>query len=75
MNRICITTDDDGQQMDDEDMAEYEVEEVLGHIRTEKGFWFLLRFKDYAQTTWEHESLVSAPSKVQEYFARVCANP
>lgn len=54
------THDDNGDQADEEDAEEYELEEIWGHIHTEYGFWFLLKYKDYAEPSWEHESLVSA---------------
>ena len=58
---------------DDADDEDYEVESVEGHLRTTKGFWFLLKFKGYDQPTWEHESVVQAPKLVQAYFKRVCS--
>ncbi len=60
-------SDDDGNDGD------YEVDSVIGHLRTSNGFWFLLKFKGYEEPTWEHESVVQAPKLVQAYFKRVCS--
>jgi transposase InsO family protein len=51
---------------------EFEVETVIGHFRTPKGFWFLVKWAGFVEPTWEHESMLNAPKLVTQYFKSVC---
>ena len=65
----ALIDDFDDDSIDD---AEYVVEAIIGHFHTPKGFWFLVKWVDYAEPTWEHESLLEAGKRVTEYFKSVC---
>ena len=58
--------------IDDADYEEFVVEAVIGHFQTDKGFWFLIKWDGYAEPTWEHQSAIKAPMKVQTYFREIC---
>jgi hypothetical protein len=62
----------DDHDMDSVDDVEYVVEAVIGHFHTPQGFWFLVKWVDYVEPTWEHESLLEAGKRVTEYFRSVC---
>ena len=69
MNTTNADNDEEDNPKDD---TEYVVEKIIGHFHNDGGFWFLIKWKDYVETTWEHESLVSAPTRITEYFREVC---
>ena len=69
MNTTNADNDEEDNPKDDTD---YVVEKIVGHFHNDGGFWFLIKWKDYVETTWEHESLVSAPTRITEYFREVC---
>ena len=69
MNTTNADNDEEDNPKDD---TEYVVEKIVGHFHNDGGFWFLIKWKDYVETTWEHESLVSAPTRITEYFREVC---
>jgi transposase InsO family protein len=62
----------DDHDMDSVDDVEYVVEAIIGHFHTPQGFWFLVKWVDYVEPTWEHESLLEAGKRVTEYFRSVC---
>jgi len=62
----------DDHDTDSVDDVEYVVEAVIGHFHTPQGFWFLVKWVDYVEPTWEHESLLEAGKRVTEYFKSVC---
>ena len=64
--------DDDISSDDGLSTTEYKVETIDGHFLTDRGFWFLIKWEDFSEKTWEHESMVSAPEKVTQYFRKVC---
>ena len=63
---------DDEETEDELDETQYAIENVLGHLHTPRGFWFLIKFQGYDEPTWEHESLMNAPEAVTRYFKEVC---
>ena len=61
--------DSDDDAVDDH---EYVVESIVGHFHTPRGFWFLVKWVDCPDPTWEHESLLEAGKRVTEYFKNIC---
>jgi hypothetical protein len=62
----------DDHDMDSIDDVEYVVEAIIGHFHPPQGFWFLVKWVDYVDRTWEHESLLEAGKRVTECFRSVC---
>ena len=77
-DQLRIVDTEENDQSDDNsdntsvDDAEYEVEQIIGHFHTPRGFWFLVKWSGFVQPTWEHESALNAPRLVTEYFKHVC---
>ena len=65
----ALIDDPDDDSIDD---VEYVVEAIIGHFHTPQDFWFLVKWVDYVEPTWEHESLLEAGKRVTEYFKYVC---
>ena len=67
--------DSDTEVVEDDEFVDdlsYDLEAILGHFHTKDGFWFLVRYAGFPNTSWEHESLIDAPKMVTTYFKEVC---
>lgn len=76
LNRIYVSdliSDSDESEDEYDYPDEYEVEEILDH-KLEKGkMWFLIKWKDFEETTWEPKENMMCPIKIKEYYDKKSA--
>ena len=65
--------DELSEENDEDDSEMYEVEKILKHKKSKGGTHLLIKWKGYAETTWEPEELMreSIEDDVNKYFLQI----